>query len=153
MVTTTALRRCMSTFAKRVYTLLSAVLQCTPPGAVAPELPLPWFPCCCWLVWYSTRCTASVDIECGLLCPENRSSAVCVGSATCSVVRYVFRSVTATNRALLFPALEMRWGLCVFHFHFCLRHCLASRILFFCIFCNGEAVQFGRDPCEEVNSL
>ena len=55
--------------------------------------------------------------------------------------------------ALLFPVLGMQWGLCVFHFHFCLRHCLASRILFFRIFCNGKTVRFGRDPCEEVNSL
>ena len=76
---------------------------------------------------------------------------MCVGSATCSVVRYAFRSVTATNRALLFLVLGMRCGLCVFHFHFCVHHCLASRILFFRIFCNGEAVRFGRDLYEEVD--
>ena len=42
-----------------------------------------------------------MDIERGSLCPENRSSVVRGGSATCSIVRYAFRLVTAANRALL----------------------------------------------------
>ena len=42
-----------------------------------------------------------MDIERGSLCLENRSGAVCDGSAACSVVRYAFRLVTAANRALL----------------------------------------------------
>ena len=89
----------------------------------------------------------------GPCAPRTGAAPCAVASAACSVVRYAFRLVTATNRALLFPVLGMRWGLCVFHFHFCLHHCLASRILFVRIFCNGEAVRFGRNPCGEVNSL
>ena len=80
------------------------IIRCAPTHPTRrgdAELPLPWFPCCCWLVWYSARRAASVDIERGSLCPENRSSVVRGGSATCSVVRYAFRLVTAANRALL----------------------------------------------------
>ena len=46
--------------------------------------------------------------------------------------------------------LGMRWGLCVFSFRLRLRHCLTIQILLFRIFCNGEAVQLGRDPVEKL---